>query len=183
MIIVYAPAGGDEQHFDARSLRVSEVSIVARTIEQKWPEIQQGLADEDLDAMRGVAWVLAKRANLSLRFGDFDPGVGELSTRMDHAEIESYVTGAVLIARQEPNADEERVRALVESVVLAAALDTEHAQRMIDKALAEAPKDQDPQPNEQPSDDLTSTSASSETDISASSPTSSTSPLPESTTS
>lgn len=183
MIIVYAPAGGDEQHFDARSLRVSEVSIVARTIEQKWPEIQQGLADEDLDAMRGVAWVIAKRANLSLRFGDFDPGVGELSTRMDHAEIESYVTGAVLIARQEPNADEEKVRTLVESFVLAAALDTEHAQRTIDKALAEAPKEPAQEQAEQTSGDPTPTSASSETATSDSSPTSSTSLPAESTTS
>lgn len=182
MIIVYAPAGGEEQHFDARTLRVSEVSIVSRTIEQKWPQIQQGLADEDLDAMRGVAWVLAKRTTPSLRFGDFDPAVDELTTRMDKAEIESYVTGAVLIARQEPDATEDRVRELVEGVVLAAALDTEHAQRTIDKALAEAPKDQ-PETVGPSSDGLTTGSTSSEPSTSDSSPTSSTSPLLESTTS
>lgn len=182
MIIVYAPAGGEEQHFDARTLRVSEVSIVSRTIEQKWPQIQQGLADEDLDAMRGVAWVLAKRTTPSLRFGDFDPGVDELSTRMDKAEIESYVTGAVLIARQEPDVTEEKVRTLVEGVVLAAALDTEHAQRTIDKALAEAPKDQS-ETADPSSGDPTPASTSSEPSTSVSSLTSSTSPLLESTTS
>ncbi|GGU90941.1 hypothetical protein GCM10010275_29920 [Streptomyces litmocidini] len=179
---MYAPAGGEEQHFDARTMRVSEVSIVSRTIEQKWPQIQQGLADEDLDAMRGVAWVLAKRVNPSLRFGDFDPAVDELSTRMDKAEIENYVTGAVLIARQEPDITEERVRTLVEGVVLAVALDPEHAQRMIDKALAEAPKDQ-PETAGLSNGDPTPASTSSDLSTSDSSPTSSTSPLPESTTS
>ncbi|MEE1813705.1 hypothetical protein PUR59_01445 [Streptomyces sp. SP18ES09] len=183
MIIVYRPADGEEQHFDARTLRVSEVSIVARTIEQKWPAIQQGLADEDLDAMRGVAWVLAKRTTPSLRFGDFDPGVDELTTRMDKAEIENYVAGAVLVARQEPDVTEDRVRDLVESVVLAAALDTEHAQRTIDKALAEDPKGPSLAENEQSSDDSTPTSTSSETATLDYSPTSSTSHLGKSTTS
>jgi hypothetical protein len=181
LIIVYAPTIGEEQHYDARSLRVSEVSIVSRTIDQKWSQIQQGLADEDLDAMRGVAWVLAKRADLSLRFGDFDPGVAELSTRMDKTEIESYVAGAVLIARQEPNVTEQTVRELVEGVVLAAALDTEHAQRTIDKALAEAPKD--PGQAGPSSSDPTPTSTSSEPSTSGSSPTSSTSRRKQSTTS
>lgn len=182
MIIVYAPASGDEQHFDARTLRVSEVSIVSRTIEQKWPQIQQGLADEDLDAMRGVAWVLAKRSNPSLRFGDFDPGVGELSTRMDKTEIENYVAGAVLIARKDPDTTEGQVRELVEGVVLAAALDQEHAQRTIDKALAEAPKDQ-PETAGLSNGDPTPASTSSDPSTSDSSLTSSTSPLLESTTS
>ncbi|MEU2075417.1 hypothetical protein [Streptomyces sp. NPDC013489] len=181
MIIVYAPAGGEEQHFDARTLRVSEVSIVARTIDQKWPEIQQGLSDEDLDAMRGVAWVIAKRANPPLRFAEFDPAVSELTTRLDREEIESYVTSAVLVARQDPEATEDRIRALVESVVLPAALDAEHAQVAIDKALAEAPKAPDQEHPSLPSSDPTP--SRSETSTSDSSPTSFTSPLPESTTS
>ena len=173
MIIVYAPAGGEKQHFDARTLRVSEVSIVARTIDQKWPAIQQGLGDEDLDAMRGVAWVIKKRAEPALRFGDFDPAVTELSTRLDKTEVESYVTSAVLVARQEPDVTEDKVRALVESIVLPAALDAEHAQLAIDKALAEAPKDPGQKQSVPSSSDPMS--SSSETGTSGSSPTSSTS--------
>ncbi|MFD3532036.1 hypothetical protein [Streptomyces sp. NPDC058664] len=180
MIVVYAPAGGEEQHFDARSLRVSEVSIVARTIDQKWPQILQGLGDEDLDAMRGVAWVIAKRANPSLRFGDFDPAVTELSTRMDRSEIESYVAAAVLAAWEQKEATEDKVRALVEGYVLPAALDQEHAQLTIDKALAEPPKDE---PEALRSSSSDPTSSSSEISTSASSPTSSTSRRRRSTTS
>ncbi|MGW9437931.1 hypothetical protein [Streptomyces sp. NPDC055607] len=181
MFIVYAPADGEEQHYDARTLRVSEVSIVSRTIDQRWPQIQQGLADEDLEVMRGVAWVLAKRANPSLRYGDFDPGIEELGTRMDKDEIESYVAACVPAAWQQEDATEETVRALVEGYVLPAALDQEHAQAAIDKALAEGPKGQGRELS--PNSDPTPTSESSETSTSGSSPTSSTSPLPESTTS
>ncbi|MGW0032127.1 hypothetical protein ACWDXD_20155 [Streptomyces sp. NPDC003314] len=180
MYVVYTPADGEEQHYDARTLRVSEVSIVSRTIDQKWSQIQQGLADEELDAMRGVAWVLAKRTNPSLRFGDFDPGVQELSTRMDKDEIESYVAACVPAAWQQEDATEESVRALVEGYVLPTALDEEHARLTIDKAIAEGPKGQATVPS--PSSDPMSTSETSETSSSGSSPTSSTSPLPESTT-
>ncbi|MFD3333512.1 hypothetical protein ACFWV1_12830 [Streptomyces sp. NPDC058700] len=181
MIVVYAPANGEEQHFDARSLRVSEVSIVARSIDQKWPQILQGLGDEDLDAMRGVAWVIAKRTNPSLRLAEFDPAVTELTTRLDKDEVESYVTSAVLVARQDEETPEKDVRALVESVVLPAALDTEHAQLAIDKALAETPKD----PGQEQADLSSSalTQSSSETSTSGSSPTSSTSRRRRSTTS
>lgn len=183
MIIVYRPDGGEEQHLNARTLRVSEVSIVSRTIDQKWPQIQQGLSDEDLDAMRGVAWVIRKRTEPGLRFGDFDPGVDELTTRLDKSEVEAYVTGAVLVARQEPDVDEDRVRDLVEGVVLVAALDIEHAQLTIDKALAEAPKDPGQEQADPSSSDPTPTLASSETSTSGSSPTSSTSRRTRSTTS
>lgn len=182
MIVVYSPAGGEEQHFDARTLRVSEVSIVARTIDQKWPQIQQGLGDEDLDVMRGVAWVIAKRTTPSLRFGDFDPGVDELLTRLDKSETEAFIANAVQAAWDEKDATEERVRELVEAYVLPAALDQEHAQLTIDKALAEAPKGE-PEATALPSGDPTSTSTKSEPGTSDSSPTSSTSRRRRSTTS
>ncbi|MFC8277182.1 hypothetical protein ACFUJR_32560 [Streptomyces sp. NPDC057271] len=182
MIIVYSPDGEEPQHFDARTLRVSEVAIVCRTIDQKWPQIQQGLADEELDALRGVAWVIAKRSQPNLRFADFDPVYGELTTRLDRKEIEAFATGAVLVARAQKDATEESVRAIVESSVLPTAFDQEHAQHAIDKALAEDPKD-DPAPDGPQSSGPTPASPSSETSTSGSSPTSSTSLPLESTTS
>ena len=98
MIIVYTPAGGEPEHFDAKSLLVSEVSIVQRTIDMKWPQIKEGISEDDPEAMRGVAWVFKKRSNPSLRWGDFDPGVDELISKFDKSEIVTYVEETIAIA-------------------------------------------------------------------------------------
>jgi hypothetical protein len=66
LIIVYTPAGGEPEQYDARSLRTSEASIVQRTIDMKWQAIlESGLETDDLDAMRGIVWVLKKRSEPS----------------------------------------------------------------------------------------------------------------------
>lgn len=138
MIIVYTPADGEPQHFDARSLRVSEVSIVSRTIDQTWREVEAGLVQEDLDAMRGVAWVIQKRSNPSLRFGDFDPRVDEMVTRYSKTEVDTYVTNAVALAREEGADDDTVLRALAKFP--AATLDEEYARATIER-IVRAPKD------------------------------------------
>lgn len=178
MIIVYTPADGQPEHFDARSLRVSEVSIVSRTIDQTWRQIREGLGEEDLDAMRGVAWVIKKRSTPSLRFGDFDPGVDEMVTRLDKTEVETYVSTAVAEAQQDPEVTAEQIahalRALPD-----AALDREHAAAVIDR-LANTPKDEAPVAEQEPQlpSGPTEESTSSEPSTSVSSLTSSTS-LPQ----
>lgn len=139
MIIVYTPAGGEPQHFDARSLRVSEASIVSRTIDQTWREVEAGLVQEDLDAMRGVAWVIQKRSNPSLRLAEFDPGVDEMVTRYDKTEVDTYVANAVALARQEGADDDTVLRALAKFP--AAALDEEYARATIER-IVRAPKDE-----------------------------------------
>ncbi|MFE7804021.1 hypothetical protein ACFU51_05005 [Streptomyces sp. NPDC057430] len=139
MIIVYTPAGAEPEHFDARSLRVSEASIVSRTIDQTWREIEANLVQEDLDAMRGVAWVIQKRSNPTLRFGDFDPGVDEMVTRYDKTEVETYITSAVALARQEGADDDTVLRALRKFP--SAALDEEHARAVIERIVRD-PKDE-----------------------------------------
>lgn len=180
MIIVYTPEGGEPEHYDARTLRVSEASIVERTIDQKWPQIKEGLGDEDLDAMRGVVWVLKKRSNPSLRWGDWDPGIEEMVTRFDKREVVNYVTGAVELAAQDPEVTGEQIAHALRELP-AAAIDPAHAEAVI-KEMTEDPKDdaaQDsqaepssPEPDE-PSPSLTSTSSDAST--SASSDTSATS--------
>jgi hypothetical protein len=132
VIIVYTPADGEPEHFDVRSLKVSEVSIVSRTVDMRWPAIKEGLADEDLDAMRGVAWVIKKRTNPSLRFGEFDPGVDEMVTRLDKTEVENYVTEAVAIATQDPDVTGEQIAHALRDLP-PAAFDPEHAQRVIEE--------------------------------------------------
>ncbi|MEU9861333.1 hypothetical protein AB0D99_10675 [Streptomyces sp. NPDC047971] len=147
MIIVYTPSGDEPEHYDARSLKVSEASIVARTIDQTWQQVQAGLPEEDLDAMRAIVWVIKKRSQPSLRFGDFDPGVEEMVTRYDKEEIKNWVTNAVEIAQGE-GLTEEQTRAGLTKVPDAAA-DPEHARDTIERILA-APKEPEPLAQQNP---------------------------------
>ncbi|MEH0423118.1 hypothetical protein [Streptomyces sp. B21-083] len=188
MIIIYTPEGGEPERYDARSLRVSEASIVQRTVGMKWAEVKEGLSDEDQDAMRGVVWVLKKRSNPSLRFGEFDPGIEEMVTRLDTREAADYIDGAFRLVGTEPEMTRESVAHALREMPQAAD-DPEHAERLIAE-LAKDPKDQEDQevpgeeedgePSEPPSPSPTSTSP--ETSTSDSSPTSATSPPPSSTT-
>ncbi|MFH9761311.1 hypothetical protein ACH4MJ_04150 [Streptomyces anulatus] len=149
MIVVYTPAGGEPEQYDAKSLLVSEASIVARTVDMRWPEVKAGLADEDLNAMRGVVWVLKKRHAPTLRFGEYDPGVDEMVTRYDRDEVENWVDGAFLLQDTDPEITPARiVEALSE--VPAAAADPEHARAYIEKCRAEAEAGKDPEPEPQP---------------------------------
>ncbi|NUL09065.1 hypothetical protein [Streptomyces lunaelactis] len=180
MFIVYTPAGGEPEHYDARSLLVSEVSIVSRTIDMKWPQIKEGLAEDDLDAMRGVAWVLKKRSNPSLRWADWDPGVEEMVTRLDKTEVETYVAGAVAIARQDPEVTGAQIVEALKDLP-PVAMDPAHAEAVI-KEMAADPKDEpalEVQAEQTPSDPSEPSPSpaltSSESNTSGSSPTSATS--------
>lgn len=177
MFIVYTPAGGEPEHYNARTLLVSEASIASRTIDQKWPQIKQGLAEDDLEALRVVAWVLKKRSNPSLRFGEFDPGIEEMVTRLDKDEVENYVTEAVAIARGNPEVTGEQIADALQDLP-PVAMDPAHAEAFI-KEMAADPKDE-PAPEERPEPQLNAAapspvSTSSDASTSDSSPTSSTS--------
>ena len=180
MIVVYTPADGEPEHYDASTLRVSEASIVQRTVDMKWQEILEGLERDDLDAMRGIIWVLKKRTQPSLRFGDFDPGVAEMTTRMDRREIERWVDG--LFSNLDDNDDGDGIVQLALDRIPSVAAEPEHARALIEarakdpKAGAAPTSEPLPQPAEAPSPSPTSTSSGPST--SGSSPTSSTSPQP-----
>ncbi|MEU4502663.1 hypothetical protein [Streptomyces sp. NPDC024089] len=136
MIIVYTPAGGEPERYDAQSLKVSEASIVQRTIDQKWTEIRDGLGTEDIDAMRAIVWVLKKRSNPSLTLADVDPGVGELVTRFDKQEVAAYVERACRIRDTDPSVTGEQVATALADFPDAAD-DPEHAARLIEEMTAE----------------------------------------------
>lgn len=140
MYIVYTPKGAEPEHFDARSLLVSEVSIVSRTIDLKWPKIKEGIAEDDPEVLRGVVWVLKKRSQPSLRFGEFDPGIEEMVTRLDKDEVENYVTEAVGIAMQNPEVTGEQMADALQHLP-PVAMDPAHAEAFI-KELTAAPKDE-----------------------------------------
>ncbi|MDX3585963.1 hypothetical protein [Streptomyces europaeiscabiei] len=186
MIVIYTPADGEPEHYDARDLLVSEASIVQRTIDMKWDEIQKGLEGEDLDAMRGIVWILKKRHQPSLRFGEFDCRVGEMVTRMSVREVTDYVENAFSMVGTDPDFTRERVAEILSELPDTTAADPEHARELIAR-LAKDPKDQpDPQESGEPEESGESSSPSPTSNSHAistfpSSDTSSTTPLASST--
>ncbi|MGV9242612.1 hypothetical protein [Streptomyces sp. NPDC003710] len=181
MIVVYTPAGREPEHYDASSLRVSEASIVQRTVDMKWQEILKGLEEDDLDAMRGIVWVIKKRSSPSLRFGDFDPGVDEMVSRMDRREVEAYVDNTFAATANDSDLTPDMVADLLLERLPDIAADPEHARTLIE-AKAKGPKEGEGQAAEEqppipaePSSPIP-TSSTAETPTSDSSPTSSTSP-------
>lgn len=181
LIVQYTPDGGEPEQYDARSLRTSEASIVQRTAGLKWGDIEEGLKTDDPESMRVIVWVLKKRAEPTLRYGDFDPMVSEMTTRMDRREVADYVENAFSVAETDSEVTRDQVAALLQRIVSVAA-DPEHAEQLIAE-MKKDPKEQEddqPQPEGQespsPSPTSTPTSTSSEESGSPSSPTSSTSP-------
>lgn len=167
MFIRYMPEGGEQEDLDVRSLRTSEASIVQRTIGLKWSEVEEGFKTDDPEVLRGVAWVLKKRSEPSLRFGDFDPLIGELATRLDQREVTEHVENVFAVALEDGNVSREAAAQVCRRIVPAAA-DPEHAERLIDE-MSQDPKDEAaPEEALQDGEDL-SPSDSSTTEISTSS--------------
>ncbi|MFI1287460.1 hypothetical protein ACH4VM_02930 [Streptomyces sp. NPDC020792] len=184
MIVVYTPEFGEPEHYDASSLRVSEAAIVQRTVDMKWQEIKEGLEQDDLDAMRGIVWVLKKRSTPSLRFRDFDPGVDDMVSRMDRREVEAYVDNAFAATLDDSELTPETVAGILRERLPSVAADPEHARALID-ARANSPKAaaDETLPEETPGEATSPSPTSNEPEASTSdcSPTSSTSPLQPST--
>ncbi|MEU1478882.1 hypothetical protein [Streptomyces sp. NPDC005760] len=187
MIIVYTPAGGEPEHYDASTLKVSEASIVQRTVDMKWQEILEGLGTDDLDAMRGIVWVIKKRSNPTLRFGEFDPGVTEMTSRMTNDEVAAFIEPLFAQGVANPELTTEAVADMLRSRIVEAAVDPEYANDLIDRLAAAAedgPKDQpQPEASAENGSSPNPTSTSPEPPTSGSSRTSSTSRRRSSTTS
>ncbi|MFD4562116.1 hypothetical protein ACFWP5_48785 [Streptomyces sp. NPDC058469] len=186
MIIVYSPADGEKEEFDASTLRVSEVSIVQRTVDMKWDEIKAGLANDDPEAMRGVAWVIKKRSNPPLRYADFDPSIDEIDTRLDKKEVRAWIEGALSLAASNPQATSADIADAL-SGLPAVAQDPEHARQLIAE-MTQDPKEDPAAPQEAAAEasdsdrSQTPTSTTPAPTTSDSSPTSSTSRRRKSTT-
>jgi len=133
--------------------------------------------------MRVIVWVLKKRSNPSLRYSDFDPLIGEMTTRMDRQEVTESIESGFALAETDPDVSREEVARVLQRVVQVAA-DPEHAERLIaemaagpkEPASEDAPQQQPPEESSPSSS--TPTSTPSEASGSDSSPTSSTS-LPQ----
>ncbi|MFK4100812.1 hypothetical protein ACI2L1_12195 [Streptomyces sp. NPDC019531] len=92
MIIIYEPEGSEPQPFDAGrgKLRASEIQIIERTADARWPDIKEAAAEGSIHAMRVIVWAIRKRSEPTLRFADFDPFEGELRSRLDAREVRAY---------------------------------------------------------------------------------------------
>ncbi|MFD9111634.1 hypothetical protein [Streptomyces bottropensis] len=91
MIIKYMPGeGGEPQYYDAGRLRASEIQVAERTAARPWTEIKDAMDKGDINAMRVAAWVVRKRTEPSLRFGDFDPFEDEMRVLLDARESRAY---------------------------------------------------------------------------------------------
>ncbi|MFF4166869.1 hypothetical protein [Streptomyces sp. NPDC001741] len=174
MIVEYTPEGGEPIQYNVRKLLSSEAAAVARTLGMTWPEVKEGLTEDDPEAMRAIAWVVRKRDEQGLRFSDFDPSIDELAAKWDRKEIDAFVSEAVKVQGKDAERD-VFLRSLVRNAAdpgHAEALIKEHADEAAALASGEAPKDQS---TESP------TSQTSETSTSSSSPTFFTSDQPTST--
>lgn len=138
MIIVYTPRGGEPERFDAR-LRVSETVRAAQTVDRPWPDIKGSLND-NAESMRVVAWLVKKRDEKDLRYGDFDPFDDELATRLDRDEVKRWAEATAGFAWLEPDSTPESVAAAL-SIIPSVADDREHAEKVVEGLAAERPKD------------------------------------------
>lgn len=189
MIVVYTPEdGGEPQHYDASTLRTSEATILQRTVDMKWQQIVESLGRDDLDAMRGIVWIIKKRTAPTMRFGDFDPLVTELTSKMSNKEISDFLEALFAEGVANEELTTGQVAEILRARVDEAAVDPAFARQLVDRLEAEAEADPKGSADleslaEATSSSPTPTSSTPETPTSRCSPTSSTSPQPESTTS
>lgn len=141
MIIVYEPEGSEPQPFDAGrgKLRASEIQIIERTADARWPDIKEGVKAGDIHAMRVVVWAIRKRTEPGLRFGDFDPFEGELRSRLDAREVKAYAEALFDEYHENPDDLADAFNELRD-----VAFDREDAETAI--ADVTAPKDPAPEP-------------------------------------
>lgn len=99
MIIVYTPEDGPEQTFNMREVLASEAKIVERTTDMRWGQIKVQAREDDPTALRGVIWILMKRADPTLRWSDFDPRADDMCSRFDAREVAAYASEIVALPK------------------------------------------------------------------------------------
>ncbi|MFE4649279.1 hypothetical protein [Streptomyces sp. NPDC056707] len=166
MIIIYSPEGGVPVRLNAGRLRTSEIQIAERTADRPWDALKEGLKNGDATSVRTVAWVVRKRTDPNLRFGQFDPYEDELAVKLDDREVRRFAEQIMKAYGDNP---EELADAWDE--LREAADDQDVAEAAIKEQTAGPKADSSPDGSE-----------TSETNTSDSSPTTSATPLTTSTT-
>jgi hypothetical protein len=124
MIIVYQPQGGDAHRWDLTEIRIlaTEAEAVERVTDLDWQAARAKVVRGSMLALRAVAWVLMKRTDTTLRYGQFSPAADELSWEYSQAE-RAEIRKAV--AENADLGDEERAALLAEFDEADALLDGE----------------------------------------------------------
>ena len=88
MIIVYAPEGGEVHRWDLKEIRIMAVEAeeVERVTDLDWAAARAKIVKGSMLALRAVAWVLLKRTQPTLRYGQFQPAAAELDFEYSPAE-------------------------------------------------------------------------------------------------
>ena len=111
MILVYKPAGADEERFDIDTLSAVEAGAVERVLEEHWGRVEELLREGAPTAMLGVLWAFRKRSEPTLRFANVDvPNWRKtLYVRLSLEEVADMVS---LVDKTYPDDCEERTDAL-----------------------------------------------------------------------
>lgn len=74
MIIIYRPENGDEQRWDLADIKATfaEGRAAEKAGGFKWVQLEQELAEGNIDALQAAVWVLRKRSEPTLTFRDLD---------------------------------------------------------------------------------------------------------------
>lgn len=88
MIVTYAPSEGERREWEYKSadLPSGEAEDIEDAIGSTFVEWQTSLLQGGAKARRALLWVLLKRDNSSLKFGDVSFQLGELSVEFDREE-------------------------------------------------------------------------------------------------
>ncbi|MFD9192996.1 hypothetical protein ACFWCA_32880 [Streptomyces phaeochromogenes] len=136
MIIVYSPEGGEIHRWDLKEIRIMavEAEAVERVTDLDWAAARAKIVKGSMLALRAVAWVLLKRDQPKLRYGDFQPAAAELDFQYSPAERAAIRANI----EADPDLTEDEREAILADLGLAdAALETEEA------AAIEAPDAED----------------------------------------
>ncbi|MGW6295173.1 hypothetical protein [Streptomyces sp. NPDC055058] len=134
MIIIYRPEDGEEQHWDLADVKATfaEARAAERAGGFKWAQVQEELAQGNIDALQAAVWVLRKRSEPTLLFSDLDDLPVD-AIDVDFAPAEKAIMRAQL--EGDPTMSEEARQMALEML---GAADTEPAGS---EGEAPAPKD------------------------------------------
>ncbi|MEU9894233.1 hypothetical protein ACIBCS_27770 [Streptomyces phaeochromogenes] len=121
MIIVYSPEGGDVHRWDLKDVRIMAVEAeeVERVTDLDWAAARAKIVKGSMLALRAVAFVLLKREQPTLRYGQFNPAAAELD--FDYSADERAAIRAAIEADPDIS-EEERAATLAEFAALDATL-------------------------------------------------------------
>lgn len=113
MILTYAPDDGDKQEWRFRGdrLMTTEAEAIEKVTAFTYADFGRKLLEGNPTARRAVVWVLRKRTEPTLRFGDVDFPMGALTLDFEDEEKEAMRQA---ISDDRSLSEEDKMEALAE---------------------------------------------------------------------